>query len=149
MSDRELVRLTKYGIVLSWVLGFGMAFLFERLMSLWVFMATMLSSTVLVPVFVALYWKGTKTSMAGLMSCVVGLASVAAYYLVIQYLGVHDAVYGTYIWTFSLGETSIALWQEYALFFSLPMSFLGFLFGNLFGTPYSPGRAADAAGSSP
>jgi SSS family solute:Na+ symporter len=134
-SDEQLVRLTKYGIVFSWILGFGMAFLFERLMALWVFMATMLTSTVLVPIFVAIYWKGRKTPVAGLMSCVVGLASVAAYYVGIQILGTENAVYGSYIWTFSVGQTSISLWQEYALFFSLPMSFLGFLVGNLFGTP--------------
>jgi hypothetical protein len=112
-----------------------MAFLFERLMALWVFMATLLTSTVLVPIFVALYWKGKKTPVAGLMSCVVGLASVAAYYVGIQILGTENEVYGSYIWTFSIGGTSVSLWQEYSLFFSLPMSFLGFLVGNLFGTP--------------
>jgi len=137
-SDSELVRLTKYGIVLSWVLGFGMAFLFERLMSLWVFMATLLTSTVLVPIFVALYWKGKKTPTAGLASCIVGLASVFIYYFGIQQLGVENDVYGTYIWTFTIGGTSVSLWQEYALFFSLPMSFFGFLVGNLFGTPHTP-----------
>ena len=137
-TDEQLVRWTKYGIVFSWVLGFGLAFLFERLMSLWVFMATMLTSTVLVPIFVAIYWKGKKTSAAGLTSCVLGLASVAAYYVGIQQLGVANDVYGTYIWTFSIGGTSFSLWQEYALFFSLPMSFVGFLVGNLFGSPVTP-----------
>jgi SSS family solute:Na+ symporter len=139
-SDQDLVRWTKYGVIFSWILGFGMAFLFERLMSLWVFMATMLTSTVFVPIFVALYWKGGKTQAAGLSSCVVGLASVILYYVGIQQLGAADDVYGTYIWTFSLGGTSVSLWQEYALFFSLPMSFLGFLVGNLVGTPHAPGE---------
>jgi SSS family solute:Na+ symporter len=134
-SDSELMRLTKYGIVFSWVLGFGMAFVFVRLMALWVFMATLLTSTVLVPIFVALYWKGRKTPVAGLMSCGAGIASVVIYYVVIQLLGTENVVYGSYIWTFSVGQTSISLWQEYALFFSLPMSLLGFLVGNLFGTP--------------
>jgi Na+/proline symporter len=143
-SDSELVRLTKYGIVFSWVLGFGMAFLFDRLMALWVFMATMLTSTVLVPIFVALYWKGRKTSAAGLTSCVVGLASVLAYYVVIQQLGAENEVYGTYIWTFSIGGRSVSLWQEYALYFSLPMSFVGFLVGNLFGSPCAPPELPEA-----
>jgi len=142
-SDAQLVRLTKYGIVFSWILGFGMAFLFERLMALWVFMATMLTSTVLVPIFLALYWKGRKTKTAGLTSCAAGLASVALYYVGIQQLGVSNDVYGTYIWTFSIGETSISLWQEYALFFSLPMSFIGFLVGNQFGSPVAPAEAPE------
>jgi SSS family solute:Na+ symporter len=143
-SDSELVRLTKYGIVFSWVLGFGMAFLFDRLMALWVFMATMLTSTVLVPIFVALYWKGRKTSAAGLSSCVVGLASVLAYYVIIQQLGAENEVYGSYIWTFSIGGRSVSLWQEYALYFSLPMSFVGFLVGNLFGSPCAPPELPEA-----
>jgi SSS family solute:Na+ symporter len=137
-SDEELVRLTKYGILLSFALGFGMAFMFERLLSLWVFMATLLSSTVLVPIFMALYWKGKKTQAAGLSSCIVGLVTVILYYVGIPQLGVANEVYGTYIWTFSIGETSISLWQEYALFFTLPLSLVGFLVGNLFGSPFEP-----------
>jgi Na+/proline symporter len=115
-----------------------MAFMFERLMSLWVFMATMLTSTVLVPIFAALYWKGVKTQTAGLSSCVVGLVSVIIYYLGIQQLGEPNDVYGTFIWTFSIGDMSFSLWQEYALFFSLPISFIGFLVGNQFGSPVEP-----------
>jgi SSS family solute:Na+ symporter len=137
-SDEELVRLTKYGILLSFALGFGMAFMFERLLSLWVFMATLLSSTVLVPIFMALYWKGKKTQAAGLSSCIVGLVTVILYYVGIPQLGFANEVYGTYIWTFSIGETSISLWQEYALFFTLPLSLVGFLVGNLFGSPFEP-----------
>jgi Na+/proline symporter len=110
-------------------------------LALWVFMATMLTSTVLVPIFVALYWKGRKTATAGLTSCVVGLASVIVYYVGIQLLGTANEVYGTYIWTFSVGGMSVSLWQEYALFFSLPMSFVGFLVGNLFGSPHVPSEA--------
>ena len=112
-------------------------------MALWVFMATMLSSTVLVPIFVALYWKGRKTPAAGLTSCVVGLASVFAYYVGIQLLGSENEVYGTYIWTFSIAGTSVSLWQEYALFFSLPMSFVGFLVGNRFGSPAAPSEVPE------
>jgi Na+/proline symporter len=143
-SDRQLVRLTRYGIVVSWILGFGMAFLFTRLLSLWVFMATLLTSTVLVPIFGALYWKGRKTRAAGLMSCGVGLASVIVYYVGIQQLGAENEVYGTYIWTFAVGGTSVSLWQEYALYFSLPMSFVGFLVGNLFGSPVVPSEVPES-----
>ena len=79
------------------------------------------------------------------MSCVVGLASVVAYYVGIQVLGTANDVYGTYIWTFSIGQTSISLWQEYALFFSLPMSFLGFLVGNQFGSPVAQSDTPEQA----
>jgi SSS family solute:Na+ symporter len=135
-TDAELVRYTKIGVVISWVCGYGLAFMFDRLMSLWVFNATFLTSTVLVPIFVSLYWKGKKSAMSGITSCLFGLVSVIVYYVSIPILGEPNELYGTHIWTFSIGDTSISLWQEYALFFSLPISFLGFLIGNLFGEPY-------------
>ncbi len=47
-------------------------------------------------------------------------------------------MYGTYIWTFTLGGESFELWQEYALYFSLPASLVGFLIGNRIGEPHSP-----------
>jgi SSS family solute:Na+ symporter len=131
-SDRDLVRLTRYGIVVSWVFGYGLAFMFDRLMSMWVFIATFLTSTVLVPIFMGLFWKGKRTPLAGMLSCAMGLGGVIAYYLGINYLGVENELYGTYIWTFEIGGFPFSLWQEYGLFFSLPMSMLGFLLGNLF-----------------
>jgi SSS family solute:Na+ symporter len=137
-TNRELVRATRWGLVLAWLLGYLLAFLFERLMALWVFTATALTSTVLVPIFVGLYWKGRKTATAGVLSCAVGLASVIVYYVGIQQLGEANETFGTYIWTFSVGGVKYSLWQEYALFFSLPMSLLGFVIGNQFGLPHEP-----------
>ena len=142
-TDKELVRATKLGVVLAWTLGYALAFLFDKLMALWVFTATALTSTVLVPIFLGLYWKGKKTAMAGVLSCLTGLGSVIVYYVSIQQLGVADEVYGTYIWTFTLGGESFELWQEYALYFSLPMSLLGFLIGNRIGEPHIPTLPAE------
>jgi SSS family solute:Na+ symporter len=129
-SDQELVRYTRIGIVISFVLGYALAFMFDRLMALWVFTATFLTSTVLVPIFMGLYWKGKRTPLAGVMSCAFGLGSVIAYYIGIGRLGVENELWGTYIWTFSIGGFPISLWQEYGLFFSLPTSLLGFAVGN-------------------
>jgi hypothetical protein len=125
-------------VVLAWVAGYALAFMFERLMALWVFVATTLTSTVLVPIFIALYSNMKKTTMAGLMSCLAGLASVIGYYVLVQRLGAYDDVYGTFIWTVEIGSSSVALWQEYALFFSLPISVAGFLVGNRIGIPHDP-----------
>ena len=137
-TDRELVRNTKIGIVISWVAGFALAFLFNRLMALWVFTATLLTSMVLVPIMLALFWKGKRTSLAGTLSCLTGLVATIVYYLAIAWLGVENEAYGTYIWSFSIGGMSFDLWQEYALYFTLPMSLLGFLVGNLLGNDSKP-----------
>jgi len=137
-SDADLVRITKWGVVFSWAIGYAMAFLFDRIMALWVFTATILSSTVLVPIFVAIFWKGRKTPASGVLSCALGLLAVVSYYVLIQQLGVANEVYGTYIWSFDFAGVHFSLWQEYALFFSLPISLLGFLLGKRVGTPVDP-----------
>jgi SSS family solute:Na+ symporter len=135
-TDEELVRYTRIGVVISWVAGYWLAFMFDRLLSLWVFNATFLTSTVLVPIMLSLYWKGKKTAMSGILSALFGAFSVIVYYLAIPLLGEPNEVYGTYIWTFTLGELPFSLWQEYGLFFSLPISLLGFMLGNLIGEPH-------------
>ena len=140
-SDKELVRATKIGIAISWVLGFMLAFLFDRLMSLWVFNASLMTSTVLVPIFMSLFWKGRKTPAAGILSFLFGLVSVIVFYFGLSQVGTYDETWGTYIWNFDFAGSSYSLWQEYSLFFSLPISFLGFLIGNLFGTPLPPAAA--------
>jgi len=132
-SDEKLIRLTKWGVLLSWVLGFVLAFYFERLLALWVFMSTLLTSTVIVPIMAGLYYKGRKTKLAGLLACAVGFVSAITYYLLVHAMGAQDQEYGTFIWTFPLFGRSISLWQEYALFFSVPLSGAAFIVGSIFG----------------
>ena len=145
-SDKELVRITKWGIVISWIMGYLLAFIFDRLIALWVFNASLMTSTVFVPIMASLFWKGRKTPAAGICSFLFGMVSVAVYYFGVAQLGVYDEVWGTYIWTFSWGGEEYSLWQEYSLFFSLPLSFVGFLVGNCFGSPHEPaGPRAEAA----
>jgi len=134
-SDRELVKMTKIGIVVAWVMGYVLAYMFSRLMSLWVFNASLLTSTVLVPIFAGLFWKGKRTPLAGTLSCALGAIAVIVYYLGLQQIGSYDDTWGTYIWTFQIGEGTYSIWQEYALFFTLPISLIGFLIGNSIGTP--------------
>jgi len=137
-TDDQMIRLTKWGILLSWALGFVLAFYFERLLALWVFMSTVLTSTVFVPIMAGLYWKGRKTKLAGLLSCAGGLACAVVYYILLHHLGTYDEEYGTFIWNFTFAGREISLWQEYALFFSLPASLAGFVLGNIFGRAVQP-----------
>jgi len=136
VTDSDLVRMTKIGILLTWTFGYMLAYVFDKLMALWVFQATALTSTVLVPIFACLFWKGKKTPAACFVSYISGLVSVIAFYLAIGYLGEHNDVYGTYIWKFSFMGRPFEIWQEYSLFFTFPISVLGFMIGNLFGNEY-------------
>lgn len=136
-TDRELVRATRVGVVISWLLGYAIAFAFDRIMALLVFVITILTSTVLVPIMISIFYKGRKTALAGLLSCSGGLISVLIFYIGLAQIGEYNEVYGTYIWSFMIGCESFSVWQEYALFFCLPISFLGFLIGNQFGPAFN------------
>ena len=145
-TDRELIRHTKIGIVIAWLAGFALAFAFNHLMALWVFMATGLTSMVLVPIMMGLFWNGKKTPLAGTLSCAAGLVATISFYVLIALLGVENETYGTYIWSFKVAGMSFDIWQEYGLFFTLPTSFVGFLVGNLLGADprQTPDKEASA-----
>jgi hypothetical protein len=81
----------------------------------------------------ALFYQGRKTALAGLLSCGAGLASVLTFYIGMSQIGDYNEVWGTYIFSFSIGDYAFSIWQEYALFFCLPISLLGFFIGNIFG----------------
>ncbi|MEE9217704.1 MAG: sodium:solute symporter family protein [Acidobacteriota bacterium] len=147
IKDRDLVRYTKWGVVVSWILGYFLAFVFERIMALWVFLSTVLTSTVFVPIMAALYWKWYKTRASGLLSSVAGLVVALTYYVMLSQIGSWSEEYGTYIWSFELMGAHVELWQEYALFFSLPASVLAFFIGNCIGEPYVPERLPERSGA--
>jgi SSS family solute:Na+ symporter len=132
-SDRELVRLTKLCIVVSWLMGYILAFTFDRLMSLWVFTASFLMAVVMVPILMALYSKRPKTPLAGVLSGGFGLVGVVAFYLLLFHFGVENKTYDTYILDFNVGAVRVSLWQEYSVFFTIPLSLLGYVIGNRFG----------------
>ena len=144
-TDEQLVRLTKWGVVVSGVIGYAVAFYFERLLALWVFMSTILTATVLVPILGGMFWKGRKTPLGGLLACAGGFFTCILYYLVVHLLGADNEEFGTKIWTFEAGGAVISLWQEYAIFISLPVSLAGLIAGNVFGRRLMPGASGSAA----
>jgi SSS family solute:Na+ symporter len=127
----ELLRWTRAGIVLSWVLGFAVAFLFARLLALWVFLATVLTATTLVPVGVALALRRPLPPAAGLSAAMSGLAASIAYYAAVSWFGAYRDEIGTFVWTIDLAGRPAELRQEYAMLVSLPLSALGFAAGAL------------------
>lgn len=144
-TDEQLVRLTKWGVVISGVIGYGVAFYFERLLALWVFMSTILTATVLVPILGGMFWKGRKTPLGGLLACAGGFFTCIIFYVVVHLLGVDNEEFGTKIWTFDAGGAVVSLWQEYAIFISLPVSLIGLMAGNMLGR--APEAGAPGSGT--
>jgi SSS family solute:Na+ symporter len=126
-TDQELIKATRWGILLSWVMGFVMAFYFERMLAMWVFIASMLTSTVFVPILLGLYFPRWRRPRAGYYSALAGLGGAILFYVALGSLGGLED--GTRVLTLHLGDQSVRILEEYAMFFTLPLSLSGFVLG--------------------
>jgi hypothetical protein len=98
---------------------------FERMKEAWNFMATVLTSTVLVPMWVALFVPRRAVPLAGTLSSWGGLGAVAVFFLVLRLWG--EPYPG--LESRRLVVAGVEVLHEYALFFTLPVSALGYLVG--------------------
>jgi len=128
-SDADLIRATRLGVLLSWVIGFAMAASFDQMLGLWVFMASILMSTLLVPILLGLYVPACRRPLAGLISSVSGLTSTALINAIIVLGGRYVDEEETFVFQLDLWGGSYEILQEYAMFFTVPLSALGFVLG--------------------
>lgn len=128
-TDPELIRMTRAGMIIAWVVGFAMALSFGQMLGLWVFMATILISTALVPIMLGLYVPSWRRPLAGLLSSALGLAAVVIVNALIVFAGSYVDAEETYVLTVRFAGQSHEILQEYAMYFSVPVSLGGFFLG--------------------
>jgi len=128
-TDQELVRVTRIGVVIAWVGGAIMALSFGQMLGLWVFTASFLISTVLIPILIGLYVPAWRVPLAGFLSSVVGLGSVIVLNAVIVFAGDYVDTAETFVLTIDVGGRHWEMLQEYILLFSAPASLTGFFIG--------------------
>ncbi len=128
MSDAALLRWTRIGIVASLIPCLAIAVYFQRITDAWVFMSTVLTATTLVPIMAAIFLRGTRKRLEGLLSSLVGLATVLLYYGLVTLLGQEQK--DSYVLTVYWSLHTLELWREYSLFFALPLSVAGFMLGS-------------------
>jgi 1,4-dihydroxy-2-naphthoate octaprenyltransferase len=122
--------MTRIGIVISWVLGYVVAFYFERMLALWVFLSTLLTSTVLMPVLLGIFRADWRKPLAGFVSAVTGLVSAILFYGFVEWFGTFSEENGTTILTIvTESGATFDIWQEYAMLVTLPLSLAGFFVG--------------------
>lgn len=138
LSDVELIRLTRWMVVLSAIITLAFALFFQSIVSAWIFMTTVLIAATLVPILATLYLPRTATPAAGFASSLTGLLASAAYYAAVYALGAFDPEWATQILRIEVGGRSVALWQEYALFFALPASAAAYALGATLGRRRMP-----------
>ena len=127
-TDQELIKTTRYGILLSWVLGFAMAISFDQMLGLWVFMASILISSVLAPILLGMYVPKFRKPLAGFLSAGLGLVSTVILNIYIMTNGVFDLDEETYI----IHWFGIDFLQEFVMYITVPISLIGFFVGLIF-----------------
>ena len=127
-TDQELIKTTRQGILLSWVLGFAMAISFDQMLGLWVFMASILISSVLAPILLGMYVPKFRKPLAGFLSAGLGLVSTVILNIYIMTKGIFDLEEETYI----IHWFGIDFLQEFVMYITVPISLIGFFVGLIF-----------------
>jgi len=125
VSDNELIKTTRYGVLLSWLLGFGMAVSFDQMLGLWVFLSSILISSTLVPILLGLYIENFRKPLAGFISSGSGLLSTIMLNIYIMTTGIFDHSEETYI----VQWFGIDFLQEFVMYITVPISLVGFFVG--------------------
>jgi SSS family solute:Na+ symporter len=128
-DDRTLIRYTRVSLVASAAACVLIALYFERIKDAWNFMATILTSTLLVPLGAALLSPRRRPPLAGALASWGGLLAVVAFFAVMHLAGRPYADLETH----RLVVAGVEILREYALYFALPVSLLGFVVGSLLG----------------
>jgi Na+/proline symporter len=127
-TDQELIKTTRHGILLSWVLGFAMAISFDQMLGLWVFMASILISSVMAPILLGMYVPSFRKPLAGFLSAGLGLVSTVILNIYIMTQGVYSAEEETFI----IQWFGIDFMQEFIMYITVPISLISFFVGVVF-----------------
>jgi Na+/proline symporter len=136
-------------IVVATVVCVLLALYFQSIVSAWIFISSLLTAAVLIPLMAGLFSPRPLKRAAGLASSLAGLVTAVAFYLAVNVLGTYDTEWETVIWEVSFRGGVVQVWQEYALLLALPVSAVAFVAGQLLGRSNGGGpvsaRAATAA----
>jgi predicted membrane protein len=95
----------------------------------WQFMTSVMTSVVFVPMMGALFTRPRPA--AGLCAAAAGLVGLVVFYVLVFTLGARDNLHEKHVWIVA----GVEVGQDYAALCALPVSLVGFMFGNRFGRP--------------
>ncbi len=145
LSDEKLMLYTKRAVLIAAAVSLGLAFYFQRIMGVWVFQASMIINTVLLPLYACVFLKKMrKTKLAGALSTAVGFFGTIIYYVMITTLGYFSEDWGTYVMEINLFGRTFEIWQEYGIFLIPPFVIIAFLLGQLLGKEEVDTQAKEA-----
>lgn len=128
-TDKEVHRMTKIGVLISAAISIFLSFTFDRIMEVWVFQATIILATALVPVYFGAFSKKPPKKIAGTIATIVGFTSSIIWYIWTNYFGVWSDEWAVYV--VKIGN--IELWQEHGILLITPMIIIIYLIANALG----------------
>ncbi|MCR4428184.1 MAG: sodium:solute symporter family protein [Caldiserica bacterium] len=130
IEDRRLTRYTRVGVLISAGISLALVFYFGRIVGVWVFQASLIINSVLVPLYGALFGKGKKERLGGVLSSGFGFLSTILFYLAISLFGYFNPEWETFMIDVPIFGRTFTIWQEYNVFFILPLSAILYFLGN-------------------
>ena len=128
-DDRSVKRMTQIGILISAALSILLALTFDAIMEVWVFQATIIVTTALVPVYFAAFSKKPVKKIAGTIATTIGLVASVGWYIWTNFFGTWSDDWEVY--TVSL--FGIELWQDIGILIITPVALIAFLIANAVG----------------
>ena len=136
LSARATLFWTRVCVALTILVSLLLALRFERIRDAWIFMASILVSTVLIPLMVALLRPQWATRRAGSWGCATGFIGALTLFVAFETVGVYDPEMESR----GFQVANIWIYREHAILFTVPLACAAFCLG----------RAADlSAGKDP
>ncbi len=128
-DQKQTERMTKIGVLISASLSLALAFGFERIMEVWVFQATIIITTCIIPVYFGTFSKKPPKKIAGTVATVFGFFASIIWYIWTNFFGTYIEDMDIYV--IKIGE--MELWQEYGILIITPIVFILYMIFNAIG----------------
>jgi Na+/proline symporter len=138
-EDRKVERATKIGMLVSAAISITLAFTFERIMQVWVFQATLIVTTSLVPVYFGAFAKKPQKKAAGAWASGFGLVASVLWYLWFNFSAniwpgsPLAGVFNEDLEVFTVTIGNVELWQEYGIIILTPIALIVYLIASVLG----------------
>jgi len=125
-DQSKVERATKLGMLGSAVLSLLLTFTFERIMEVWVFQATVIVTTCLIPVYFGAFSKKPVKKVAGIVATTMGLVLSLVWYIWSNFFGTWSEDWEVYV--IKIGN--LEFWQEYGIIIFTPIILIVYLIVN-------------------
>jgi Na+/proline symporter len=137
-SDKNVETVTKFAMLVSAGIAIFLAFTFDRIMQVWVFQATIIITTAVIPVYFGTFSKKPQKKIAGTLATAFGFSASIIWYIWFLNSGTWDDESGVSI----VRVGGIDLWQEYGILIITPVVLIIYLVANALGKDTVSERAA-------